>query len=323
MREDEEEIGSVWWRALASEPVPSRLHTSVARWYALHARDLPWRRTRDPYALLVSEVMLQQTQVDRVVPKYLEFLKQFPTLAALAAASAGDVIRVWSPLGYNQRAVRLHRLAQRVVEHHGGRLPEREEELRGLPGLGPYTAAALACFAFGERAVVLDTNIYRVLSRAAYGLEPPSRREIQAIALAWLPKHDAAMWHQALMDIGAGICTTASPRCAVCPLRPHCRAAPVLEGGDRGLAEASVPYSPKQPAFAGSTRFYRGRIVDALRALPVNGSMKETELALVVRPDFDLARDADWFQKLLASLAADGLVRLEAAADAPPRVSLL
>ena len=292
-----------------------RLHADVRRWYARHARDLPWRRTRDPYALLVAEVMLQQTQVDRVTPKYGQFLERFPTLQALAEASAGDVIRAWSPLGYNGRAVRLHRLAQTVVREHGGRLPRREEELRRLPGLGPYTAAALASFAFGARMAVLDTNIYRVLSRVAFGVEPPAKAEIEAVARAWLPRRNVATWHQALMDIGATICTAAAPLCARCPLRPCCRAAPDLEGGDRRrLAEASVPYTSKQPAFAGSSRFYRGRIVEALRTLPAGGSMELATLGRAVRSGFDPVADAAWLQELLAGLTRDGLVRLESPA---------
>ncbi len=293
-------------------PAARSLHAAARKWYASHARDLPWRRTRDPYALLVAEVMLQQTQVDRVAPKHTEFLERFPSLESLAKASPGDVIRAWSPLGYNGRAVRLHRLAQTVVREHGGRLPRSKEELRLLPGLGPYTAAALASFAFGARVAVLDTNIYRVLSRVAFGVEPPSKRDIEAVAGAWLPRRDAAMWHQALMDIGATICTAARPQCSVCPLRPYCRAAPDLQGADRRrLAEASVPYTPKQPAFAGSSRFYRGRIVEALRALPAGGSMELAVLGRAVRSDFDPEKDAPWLQEILAGLTRDGLVRLQ------------
>ena len=303
--------------------LPTRLHADLAAWYDRHGRDLPWRRTSDPYAILVAEVMLQQTQVDRVVPKYREFLQTFPDLGALARASPGDIIRSWAPLGYNGRAVRLHRLARQVMKEHGGQLPRTEEELRRLPGVGPYTAAAVACFAFGAQLVVLDTNIYRVISRVAFGVEPPSKVEISAVARQWLPNRGAAGWHQALMDLGATLCSVSKPRCLLCPLRLHCRAAPQLQDGrHRRLAKASVPYIPKQPPFAGSTRFYRGRTIDALRALPAGAAMEVSTLGRALRADFDLLRDGPWLEGLLVALAKDGLVCLESPANGPATVSL-
>ena len=286
-------------------------HADLATWYAVHGRDLPWRHTRDPYAILVAEVMLQQTQVERVAPKYREFLEAFPTLDSLAAASPGDVIRAWASLGYNARAVRLHRLARLVTREHGGRLPRTEEGLRRLPGVGPYTAAAVACFAFGVATAVLDTNIYRVVSRVAFGVQPPSRSEIEAAARKLLPGGDPAQWHQALMDVGAVICSVRAPRCPECPLRSTCRAAPQLQDGrHRRLAQASVPYSAKQPPFAGSTRFYRGRIIDVLRSLPPDTSMDLQALGWTLRPDFALDDDGPWLNGLLTTLSNQGLVRL-------------
>ena len=261
------------------------LHAALAPWYAAHARDLPWRRTRDPYAILVSEVMLQQTQVARTVPTYVAFLAAFPTLGALAAAPVADVIRAWSGMGYNARAVRLHRLAVEVVAEHGGKLPRTAEGLRALPGVGPYTATAVACFAFGASEPVLDTNVYRVLSRVAHGITPPSRVELEPLARALLPGPgaplDASAWAQALMDVGATVCSVSAPACGDCPLEPHCAAAPALarEDSPRALAESSVPYAPKQRPFAGSTRFYRGRIVAALRGLPADGALSADGLA--------------------------------------------
>ena len=230
--------------------------------------------------------MLQQTQVERTIPKYEEFLAAFPTLEALAAVPLAEVIRVWSGMGYNARAVRLHRLANEVVAHRQGALPRTADALRELPGIGPYTAAAVACFAFGANEPVLDTNVYRVLSRVVHGIEPPSRGEIVPLAQALLPGPgaplDSSTWHQALMDIGATLCTVANPRCEDCPLQEHCAAAPQFGvRAPRSLAEASVPYTSKQGTFAGSTRFYRGRIVEALRRLRSGRAMTTRELAEV------------------------------------------
>ena len=294
----------------------SVLHGALAAWYAEHARDLPWRRTRDPYAILVSEVMLQQTQVARAVPKYHEFLDAFPTLPRLAAASPGEVVRMWSGMGYNGRAVRLHRLAQEVLASHGGSLPRTAPELRRLPGVGPYTAAAVACFAFGARGPVLDTNVYRVLSRVVHGVHPPSRRELEPLARELVPGPgagiDAATWHQALMDVGATLCTPARPRCMLCPLRTHCAAAPLLQGGSaRALAEASVPYAPRQGRFEGSSRFFRGRIVEALRALPEGGAARLAALGHLVHEGFEAGRDDPWLRGLIDGLVRDGLARWE------------
>ena len=291
-----------------SEPGP--LHAALAVWYAAHARDLPWRRTSDPYAILVSEVMLQQTQVSRTVPKYVEFLDAFPTLEALADAPVAEVIRAWSGMGYNARAVRLHRLAVEVMASHGGELPHTADGLRALPGIGPYTAAAVACFAFGARTPVLDTNVYRVLSRVVHGLTPPERSELEPLARAFLPGPaaplDASTWAQALMDVGASVCSVSTPACRDCPLEPHCAAAPALlrEDAPRTLAEASVPYVAKQGTFAGSTRYYRGRIVAALRGLPTGGSLSAARLAGATG---GLARDD--ITALVDGLVRDGLAR--------------
>ena len=281
-------------------------------WYAANARDLPWRKPPflgDPYAVLVSEVMLQQTQVDRTVPKFLEFMERFPTLAALAGSSVGEVITLWAGMGYNNRAVRLHRLAKQVMDEMAGVLPRSVESLRALPGIGPYTAAAIACFACGSPLPVLDTNIYRVLSRVAHGVRPPKRSELGPLALELVPDErthlDASTWHQALMDIGATICTTSRPRCMLCPLRKHCAAAPVLQdGAARALAEATVPYVPKQGRFAGSTRYYRGRIVEELR--------RGEPLAIASLHDkLDPAVDASVWERrvesLIAGIVDDGL----------------
>ncbi len=290
------------------------LHDAVASWYAGNARVLPWRGTADPYAVLVSEIMLQQTQVERVIPKYRAFLDAFPTLRALADSQPADVIRLWAGMGYNGRAVRLHRLAREVVKHHGGELPHTAAELRDLPGIGPYTAAAVASFAFGEPVAVIDTNIYRVLSRVVHGIDAPSRDAIHPLAAELLPEPSSpitpADWHQALMDIGATLCTTRQPRCMLCPLRPFCAAAPHLQsGGDPALAEASVPYAPRQSRFQGSARYFRGRIVDHLREQPDAG-VEESTLETVLR-NAEAASGAPCpvsLADLLVALERDGLI---------------
>jgi len=291
---------------------PARLHWEVTEWYRANARDLPWRRTTDAYAILVSEVMLQQTQVERVIPKYKAFLQIFPTLGTLASAEAGEVIRAWAGLGYNGRAVRLHRLAQSVVAEHGGILPDDLGGLRGLPGIGPYTAAAVACFAFGANVPLADTNVYRVLSRVAYGAQAPSRREVNGLVAKLTPTANASAWFQGLMDIGATVCR-AKPECACCPLQRLCAAAPMLQGdGGGALAEASVPYSPRQSPFAGSRRYFRGKVVDVLRTLGPGESLRVVALGSRVagRVGGESLSDAA-LERLLAELERDGLVLTE------------
>ena len=286
---------------------PVGLHRLVADWYRANGRDLPWRRNPSPYEVLVVEVMLQQTQVERVVPKYLAFLAEFPSLARLAASSRGSVIRAWAGLGYNARAVRLHELALTVVGNHGGQLPSDVRALRALPGLGPYTAAAVACFAFGASVPLADTNIYRVLSRVVHGASPASRRDIDALAASLLPEPhaplSAAEWHQGLMDIGATICGVAVARCGECPLRSSCAAAPLLSGAPRAVAEASVPYAAKQAPYLGSNRQLRGQVVDYLRGLHVGESASIGGIAGVLG-----IAEQDVVQRVVDGLTRDGLV---------------
>ena len=203
-------------------------------WYAKHGRDLPWRRTRNPYRVLVSEVMLQQTQVDRVIPKYREFLRRYPTLERLAGADAGDVRRLWYPLGYNARPYRLHQIARETMASYGGRLPDRAEDLRRLPGVGRYTAGAVLAFAYGRDVAVLDTNVRRVLTRVfvgggraapAGGARVPRTngdRVFWELAAALVPRGRGYDFNQALMDFGATWCTPRSPRCRPCPMRRSC-----------------------------------------------------------------------------------------------------
>ena len=322
---------------------PSRLrrvHAGLLRWYQEQGRRLPWRQTRDPYAILVAEMMLQQTQVDRVMPKYTAFLAAFPTIAALAAASRGEVIRHWAGLGYNRRAVHLHRIAQQVVADHAGVLPTDPATLRTLPGIGRYTAAAVACFATEAPVAVLDTNVRRVLGRVFLEAwldddertEPPPEPTGWLLAAAALPRRAAYAWNQALMDLGATVCTAARPACRVCPLAQVCAyrqrrlattaLGPLFgragaEAPARQAAEAAGAYraggrddagnAPKSEPFEGSRRWYRGRILASLRALPPGEKMALSRLGPQLRADFAPDHVA-WLADLLLALAADGLV---------------
>jgi len=216
--------------------------------------------------------MLQQTQVERVIPLYERFVAQFPSFGALAAAEAGDVVRAWRGLGYNSRAVRLHALARAVVERHGGTLPRDPDALRALPGIGAYTAAAVRAFAFELDDAALDVNVRRVIHRVAFGLEHPPRapeRTIDALALAAVPRGAAHDWNSALMDLGATLCTARAARCLVCPLQTACAAAPVDAASLALRAREHAPRKAPQNAipFERTVRFLRGRIVDRLREL--------------------------------------------------------
>jgi len=282
------------------------MQAALLGWYAGAARDLPWRRTRDPYAVLVSEVMLQQTQVERVLPKYAEFLEVFPTVFHLAAAPRAEVIRRWAPLGYNLRAVRLHQVAGKVAGELGGRFPDTVAGLLTLKGIGPYTAGAVACFAFGRREAFIDTNIRRVLARVCFGEAAPRAVppvNLTAAAAALLPA-DAYTWNQALMDLGARTCRAVRPRCDACPLARWCRfraagaAAPTLQA-----AEAPVPYRIGG-RFEGSRRYYRGRVIAALRA---GSPQLLAALGAAVRPGYGPGDEA-WLTDLVAGLVRDGLV---------------
>jgi len=243
------------------------VQTRLLTWWERNGRDLPWRRTRDPWAVLVSETMLQQTQVPRVTERYVEFLGLFPTPAACAAAPAGDVVKAWAGLGYNRRALNLHRCATAVVERHGGALPDDLEALLLLPGIGPYTARAMLVFAFERDIGLVDTNAGRFLSRAGAG-RALGTKEAQALADSLVPPGRGWAWGQAVFDLGALVCVRRSPRCDACPIVEDCAWA------RRGFpapdpVEGSAGISGKQSAFDGSDRQGRGRLVDALRAGPV------------------------------------------------------
>ena len=276
------------------------LQEALLDWSAATLRDLPWRRTRDPWAVVVSELMLQQTQVARVAPRYDAFLTQFPTPAACAASPLADVVRAWAGLGYNRRAVNLHRMAAAVVERHGGALPSDLAALVALPGIGPYTARAVLAFAFEADAGVVDVNAARVLARVAG--RSLNAREVQERADNLVPAGGGWAWNQAVLDLGATVCTKRAPRCAACPVAAWCgwrRSAFSSPTGAGDPAEGSAGTGGRQRTFAGSDRQGRGRLVDALRRSPV--------------PWDDVAAAAGWpddgarARRVAASLVADGL----------------
>ena len=246
--------------------------------------------------MLVSELMLQQTQVARVAPRYRAFLERFPTPAACAAEPVGSVVRAWAGLGYNRRAVNLHRLAAAVVEHHGGRLPRQLDALLALPGVGPYTARAVLAFAFEADLGVVDVNAARVLARTAgHRLGP---REVQERADGLVPPGTGWAWNQAVLDLGATMCTKRAPRCPACPVAAWCGWRET-GGADPSLGSAGT--GGRQSAFAGSDRQGRGRLVDALRRGP---------LAWADVPDAaGWPEDAPRAHRAAASLVAEGLAR--------------
>src|SRR6187397_1364267 len=222
--------------AATSLPIPvarQRFRRQLLAWYRAHGRDLPWRRTSDPYHILVSEVMLQQTQVDRVLPKYHEWLDRYPSLAALATADEGDVTQTWRPLGYNIRPRRLQSIARESVERYGGELPSDEATLLSFKGIGAYTAGAIRSFAFGQRAAILDTNVSRVLFRIFIGRGDPKshamKRHLWTLSETMVPQRRVFDFNQALMDFGALICVARNPKCLVCPMAKGCRTGGTLE----------------------------------------------------------------------------------------------
>lgn len=239
------------------------MQSAVLEWYAASGRDLPFRRTRDPWAILVSEVMAQQTQAARAGEHWTRFMALFPSPAALAAVSPATVIRAWRGLGYNRRAIALRHAAIRIVEDHDGRVPDSLDALQALPGVGPYSARAVLAFAFDRAVTPLDTNVRRVLDRALGPLPTPPRA-LQAAADGFIPTSDAAAWSHALMDIGATTCGPSQPRCDACPIRAWCRTA-AAETGSREAVGPSRGPRKVTPPFPSTTRWLRGRILDTLR----------------------------------------------------------
>ncbi|PBC79088.1 A/G-specific DNA-adenine glycosylase [Streptomyces sp. TLI_235] len=278
---------------VAIDITPSRLHSTVIGWYEANARDLPWRApTATPWAVMVSEFMLQQTPVKRVLPSWAAWMERWPTPADLAADAPGEAVRMWGRLGYPRRALRLHGAAVAITEQHGGQVPEDHTALLALPGVGEYTAAAVASFAFRQRHVVLDTNVRRVFARAVTGVEYPAQATTAAerrTAAAYLPDaaERAATWAVAVMELGALICTARGPECEGCPLFADCawqRAGrPPYEGPTR-----------RGQTYEGTDRQVRGKLLAVLRE--ANGEVPQARL------------DAVWPDAVQRARALDGLV---------------
>jgi A/G-specific adenine glycosylase len=266
-------------------------------WFGEHGRDLPWRRTRDPWAILVCEVMAQQTQVPRVIDRWSRFLDRFPTPAACAAAPVAEVLREWHGLGYPRRALALHRCAQAVVEHHGGALPDDLGALLALPGIGQYTSRAVSAFAFERDLGVVDTNTARVLARWAGERLGP--KDVQAAADAAVPAGEGWAWNQAMLDLGATVCTKRAPRCDACPVARTCawlaagRPEPDPATGTHGV-------SGRQGRFEGSDRQGRGRMMAALGEGPVTSTRLATTMGW---PD-----DRPRAERVVQAMVEEGLV---------------
>ncbi|HPK90152.1 MAG TPA: A/G-specific adenine glycosylase [Dermatophilaceae bacterium] len=276
----------------------ARVHADVLRWYAVHARPLPWRAPgTSPWGVYVSEIMAQQTPVARVEPVWREWLTRWPTPADLAAATPGDAVRAWGRLGYPRRALRLHDAARVMVDRHDGQVPKELTDLLALPGVGAYTAAAVACFAHGIPEAVVDTNVRRVLARAITGtaLAAPTLTAAEtALAVAALPAdHDDALtWNVAVMELGALVCTARAPRCEVCPIRSECAWQLAGAPPDAGPAR-------RGQAWVGTDRQARGALLQALRDAP--GTVRSMTLEAVWPDPIQRARCLD-------GLVADGLV---------------
>jgi A/G-specific adenine glycosylase len=295
----------------AGETTIAFVQRELLAWFGAHGRDLPWRHTRDPYRILVSEVMLQQVQVARAIPFYLAFIDRFPTVHDLAVAPIADVIRVWADLGRYRRIAYLHRTAREIVDRFAGQIPADVETLKTLPGIGPYTAGAVACFAFEQDVAFVDTNVRRVIDRLFFGTCRQTgadvERQIATLAERLVPPGRGWDWNQGLIDFGATVCTARRPRCELCPLRPVCRAHPAV------LTHEAAPTNGKKPfVFAGSNRFYRGRILAELRQQsstdPAAG-IPLPELGARVRPEF-APDDLPWLYDVVTGLEKDGLARI-------------
>jgi A/G-specific adenine glycosylase len=249
---------------MPADAIQRPVRDEILAWYDATGRVLPFRDSTDPYAILVSEVMAQQTQISRVGVAWRAWLEKFPTLPSLAAASPADVLRQWAGLGYNRRAIQLHRAARVMVAEHGGRVPDSVEALQALPGIGPYTARAVAAIAFGTAVGAVDTNVRRVIGRVVAGDVGLPATRLQEIADSAVPAERPAAWTHALMDVGAAFCRPRNPVCGACPAVRWCRYARTpRHTRARPRKRADARAKPGQP-FTATTRWLRGRIVERL-----------------------------------------------------------
>lgn len=282
----------------------------LLRWYRGHARKLPWRNTRDPYRIFVSELMLQQTQVDRVIPKYREWLRLFPSWSSLAKARSADLIRAWAGLGYNRRVLYAHEAA-RSVRTHG--VPTTEAEWRRLKGVGPYMAAALATFVNNARTVVIDTNVRRVAGRLLLGIpfpRPTDDQNIRRRLLRILPTHGPYRdIPQAFMDLASAVCLARTPKCDACPLAYSCRARAAFSVGRIEQTKKEARKQKRTERIHGDKphpdRIYRGKILAWVRT---HGPTRLRIIGSHIDPSYDPIADADWLRAMTFRLAKDGLI---------------
>ncbi len=281
------------------------MNNEILSWYKKNGRDLPWRHTTDPYKILVSEVMLQQTQVDRVIQKYDSFLARFPTIDMLAAASRMDVIREWSGLGYNRRAVYLHEFAKEIAKRGGW--PATPEELAKLPGIGPYTSRSVLVFARNADEVLIEANIRRIYLRLFLG-NPRSNpsEKIGELAKKNLPNGHSRDWHNALMDFGSMVCTAKSPSCENCPVAEQCVSKKTMTKEEMQRVASSI-FKTTQSKFEGSNRWYRSQIVKLLQ--------KEERISIAalgkkIKEDY-VRSETGWLKEIVDGLVRDGLVAKE------------
>jgi len=283
-----------------------RIRKAILQWYQTWGRELPWRKTRNPYRILISEILLQQTQVHRVLQKYPQFLKKFPDLSALARGRRRDVILAWRGMGYNSRAVRLHLLARQVVEKHHGKLPSSYKELIQLPGVGKYTANALLSSGWRKNAAVVDINVRRVFSRILFSMKTTA--DLIPEEMSWniaedlVPRGNAYTWNQALMDLGATICTKSTPKCDSCPVGAFCFSR-------KHMRSIRVHLSRSEPSYKGiPNRIHRGKIVEELRRLNGRRAIPSETLGKRVLTGYT-SRNEKWLKGILAGLEKDGLVK--------------
>jgi A/G-specific adenine glycosylase len=294
----------------ASHALPADARAAVLAWFDARGRALAFRGTRDPYAILVSEVMAQQTQISRVVEAWSRFLERFPTVTALAAASPANVLRAWRGMGYDRRALNLRRAAEVIVAEHDGQVPRDLAVLERLPGIGPYTARAVASIAFGAAVGAVDTNVRRVLGRALGGPDGLAPTQVQAAADSSVDPVRPGDWTHAVMDVGATLCRPARPRCDECPLRPWCQfAGSPAPARSRSRATSRTAPTP----FHATTRWLRGRIVDRLR------DVEDASWVAVEAPIGD--HDEVAIEAALSALARDGIVELDPGATRRARLA--
>lgn len=283
----------------------------LREWYAIHARELPWRNTHDPYAIMVSELMLQQTQVDRVIPKFTAWMTLFPNVATLSNASTKEILSAWQGLGYNRRALYLQKAAMYIVEELNGIFPSTKEGLLALPGVGPYTAGAIMSFAYKKGEPIVDTNVFRVLGRIYLGYEvlpvtPEST--LWELSEAMVPKRgDAYTFNQAIMDFGAMQCTLRKPQCDSCPFQKKCISYPKILNAS--AAELRYQKKPNEKKYFGQPRrIWRGKILKFLHTAEVAKGASLEQIGSAIQKDYSADRE-EWLQMVIDSMKKDGLIQ--------------